>query len=270
MNIPLTVRLPVVYPESDGEPMADNSRQLRWIFVFFGNLAALFRARADVLVGGNMLWYPVEGVPEVGAAPDAFVVFGRPKGDRGSYQQWVEGNIPMTVVFEVLSPGNTVAEMDEKEEFYEVHGVEEYYVYDPDRNHLKAFVRHGEVWVRVRRPHNSVSPRLGIRFDLPGPELVVYGPDDDRFLTFEELKAAQLEAREQAEQAREQAEQAREQAEQARTQAGEAEQRAEQAEQRARRAERLAELGFKVRRGLATLEEVQELDRLEEQPPCGH
>src|SRR5437763_15979435 len=96
----------IFYPESDGLPTADNSKQFRWIFVLFGNLAALFRLRADVLVGGNQFWYPVEGEPDVVQAPDVYVVFGRPKGDRSSYQQWLEGGVPMTVVFEVLSPGN--------------------------------------------------------------------------------------------------------------------------------------------------------------------
>jgi len=37
------------------------------------------------------------------------------------------------VVFEVLSPSNTQQEMADKRAFYEEHGVEEYYVYDPDR-----------------------------------------------------------------------------------------------------------------------------------------
>src|SRR6266481_5332706 len=87
------------YPESDGKPMADNTKQLRWIVVLFGNLSALFRDRQDVFVAANLFWYPVEGENEVRAAPDVLVVFGRPKGDRGSYRQWEEDNVPMTVVF---------------------------------------------------------------------------------------------------------------------------------------------------------------------------
>src|SRR5947209_6721018 len=94
----------IFYPESDGQPMADNTQQLRWIFVLVGNLAALFHERADVFVSGNQFWYPVEGEPEMKMAPDAYVVFGRPKGDRSSWQQWAEAGVPMTVVFEVLSP----------------------------------------------------------------------------------------------------------------------------------------------------------------------
>jgi Uma2 family endonuclease len=229
----------LVYPESDGQPMAENTRQLRWIVVLFGNLAALFRDRPDVFVGGNQFWYPVEGEPEVRAAPDVYVVFGRPKGDRGSYRQWEEGGVPLTAVFEVLSPGNSVTEMMDKHAFYEEHGVEEYYVYDPDANRLHAFLRRGEVLVRVRKLAGFVSPRLGIRFDLSGEEMAVYGPDGRRFLTFEEMQAERERER----------------------------QRAEQAERRAdeigRRGARLAELGRKARLGQATAEELQELERLE-------
>src|SRR5262249_20740246 len=136
---------PIVYPESDGLPMAENTKQLRWIVVLYGNLAALFRDAPAVFVGGNQFWYPVEGEPEIRAAPDVYVVFGRPKGDRGSYQQWQEGGLPMTVVFEVLSPGNTHAEMVQKHSFYEEHGAEEYYVYDPDKNSLLVYMRQGEL-----------------------------------------------------------------------------------------------------------------------------
>ncbi|MBA4466810.1 Uma2 family endonuclease, partial [Cylindrospermopsis raciborskii CS-506_A] len=69
------------------------------------------------------------------------VVFGRPKAHRGSYRQWEEDNIPPQVVFEILSPGNTQDEMDKKKLFYLKHGVEEYYVYDPDRISLEVSIR---------------------------------------------------------------------------------------------------------------------------------
>jgi Uma2 family endonuclease len=235
----------IVYPESDGQPMADNTRQLRWILTLVGNLAALFRERSDVFVSGNQFWYPVQGEPAVRVAPDAYVVFGRPKGDRSSYKQWEEDNVPMTVVFEVLSPGNTASEMTDKLAFYDDHGVEEYYLYDPDSNHLHGWVRRGEVLIRVRQMNGFVSPRLEIRFDLSGPELVVRYPDGRPFLTFEELEAERKQAEQRAEQAEQRAEQA--------------EQRAEQAD---RRAARLAELSRKVLQQQATPEEVQELQRL--------
>jgi Uma2 family endonuclease len=203
--------------------MADNTKQMRWIVVLFGNLSALFAGRKDVFIAGDLLWYPVEGQPEINNAPDVLVVFGRPPGDRGSYKQWEEDNIPLTVVFEILSPSNSVLEMDDKRDFYEEYGVEEYYLYDPTTNRLKVWVRRGEVFRQVRPADGFVSPRLGVRFDLSGAEMVVWGPDGQRFLTFEQLQAA----RKQAEQ----------------------------------RGTRLAELGRKACRGQATAEELAELDR---------
>ena len=183
------VTTPIVYPESDGLPMADNTKQMRWIVVLYGNLAAMYRDVTDVFVAGDLFWYPVENHPEIVIAPDVLVIFGRPKGDRGSYRQWLEANIPVTVAFEVLSPKNTVAEMADKLAFYEEHGVEEYYVYDPDTSRLLIYLRRGSILQRLRQVQGFLSPRLGIRFDVSGPELTVHGPDQLPFLTFEDLRA---------------------------------------------------------------------------------
>jgi Uma2 family endonuclease len=244
---------PVVYPESDGKPMADNTKQYRWIQTLQGNIAALFHHRDDVFVAGDLLCYPEEGRPEVSIAPDVLVVFGRPKGDRSCYKQWEEGDVPLTVVFEVVSPSNTYVEMDDKLLFYEEHGSEEYYVYDPDHNHLAVYLRQGAILRRVRPAHNFKSPRLGIRFDLSGPEMVVYRPDGDRFLTFEELQAARQREQQERLAAQERAENA--------------EQRAENAEQQVdrlrQRMARLRELSRKARQQQASAEELQELEQLE-------
>jgi Putative restriction endonuclease len=184
-----------------------------------------------VFVSGNQFWYPIEGEPEIRTAPDVYAVFGRPKGDRPSYKQWEEGGVPMTVVFEILSPGNDPLEMADKLAFYDDYGAEEYYVYDPDSNRLHGYLRRGDILKRQRPMNGFVSPRLGIRFDLSGPELVVRYPDGRPFLTFEELEV----------------------------QRSQAEQRAEHAEQQATRT---AELALKVLSQAATPEEVHELQRL--------
>jgi Uma2 family endonuclease len=180
---------PIEYPDRDGKPMSDNTKQARWMTVLFGNLSALFREAVDVFLAMDLLWYAVQGQPEIRQAPDVLVVFGRRKGDRGSYRQWEEDGVPVTVVFEILSPGNTVPEMADKFAFYEDYGAEEYYIYDPDNNRLQIFLRRGEILGRVRKANGFISPRLGIRFDLSGPELAVFYPDGRRFLTFEELDA---------------------------------------------------------------------------------
>ncbi|MDG4552523.1 MAG: Uma2 family endonuclease [Candidatus Contendobacter sp.] len=224
--------------------MADNTRQFRYIVTIQGGLAALFADRPDVFVAGDLLWYPMEGNNQIRAAPDAMVVFGRPPGDRGSYQQWKEGGLAPQVVFEVLSPGNTVAEMTRKFRFYERHGVEEYYVYDPDRGSLDGWVRRGENLEDVSDMEGWVSPRLRVRFSLEGHDLVLYRPDGRRFETFLELEQrAEAERRQaQVERQRAEAEQQRAEAERQRAEAerqrAEAERRQAQVEQQRAEAER--------------------------------
>src|SRR5262249_39011300 len=154
-------------------------------------------------------------------------------------------------VFEVLSPGNTGSEMMDKLAFYEEYGVEEYYIYDPDSNSLFGYTRRGDVLLRVRKLDGFVSPRLGIRFDLSGPELVVRYPDGRPFRTFEELDVERAQAMRQAADAQERVEQARHQAAEAQQRAEQAEQRAEQREKRAESAEqRVARLTELTRKAL--------------------
>lgn len=183
----LSARPEVEYPESDGRPMADNTRQFRWIATLQGNLDALFRDDPDVFVAGDLLWYPVEGDNTIRTAPDVMVAFGRPKGDRGSYLQWQEGGIPPQVVFEVLSPGNRASDMKRKFEFYQRFGVDEYYIINPDTNRADGWIRSGKELKRVPELADWVSPRLGIRFEWKNEELLVNRPDGTRFATYLEL-----------------------------------------------------------------------------------
>jgi hypothetical protein len=64
----------IVYPESDGQPMADNTLQFRWIVTVQGGIDALFKDDSNVFVAGDLLWYPVEGNPKICTAPDILVV----------------------------------------------------------------------------------------------------------------------------------------------------------------------------------------------------
>lgn len=210
----LSLARELLYPDSDGQPMADNTLQFRWIVLIKENLELLFADQPDVFVAGDLLWYPVEGHPEIRVAPDALVVFGRPKGERGSYQQWKEDNIAPQVVFEILSPGNRLKEMLKKQEFYHDHGVEEYYIYDPDRNDLHGLLRTGVGLRTIEEIQNWTSPRLGIRFVVTGTTLELYRPDGRPFLSFLELEQRAEQADQRAEQADQRAEQERQRADQ--------------------------------------------------------
>ncbi|MBE9012893.1 Uma2 family endonuclease [Pseudanabaenaceae cyanobacterium LEGE 13415] len=222
----------ISYPESDGKPMADNTKQFRWIVVIEQNLEWLFADDPNVFVAGDLLWYPVEGNNRLCTAPDAMVVFGRPKGDRGSYLQWKEDHIPPQVVFEILSPGNTVREMNRKLLFYSTYGVEEYYLYDPDQNRLEGWCRSEDPLLdQIESIDGWISPRLGIRFEL-GEELQLYRPDGVPFFSFAQINQMLDQERQRTELERQRAEQSEQRAEEER-------QRAEQERQRAAEMERL-------------------------------
>lgn len=189
----------VIYPDSDGQPMSDNTKQFRWIVTIKENLELLFADQPDVFVAGDLLWYPVEGNNKIRQAPDALVAFGRPKGDRGSYQQWLEGNTSPQVVFEILSPGNRLGEMARKLQFYDEYGVEEYYIYDPDHLDLTGWLRVGAKLTVIDEIEGWVSPRLGVRFEITPDTLEIYRPDGDKFLSFVELANLRVQERQRAE-----------------------------------------------------------------------
>jgi Uma2 family endonuclease len=247
-QIPTETTPQVIYPDCDGQPMSDNTKQFRWIVTIKENLELLFAENPDVFIAGDLLWYPVEGNNKIRQAPDAMVAFGRPKGDRGSYRQWMESGIAPQVVFEILSPGNRMSEMSRKLRFYEQYGVEEYYIYDPDRIDFTGWMRHGDRLESIEDASNWVSPRLGIRFNMQPDTLIIYRPDDRPFLNFVEIDQRRQQAEQRAEQSDRRAEQFEQRAEQSEQQAQVARQQAKQAEQQAQAARQQAEkLAAKLR-----------------------
>ncbi|MBD2312829.1 Uma2 family endonuclease [Desertifilum sp. FACHB-1129] len=206
----------IIYPSSDGQPMADSTIQYQWIIKIQGGIDALFREDPNVFVAGDLLWYPVEGRPDICQAPDTMVVFGRPKGDRRSYLQWREDNITPQVVFEIRSHSDSQRKLDKKLTFYNRYPVEEYYLYDPEDRELRGWLRTEGLLEVIDPIQGWVSPRLGVRFELGEDGLELYRPDGQRFLSYLELD------------------------EQRQSFAQRAEQEAQRAEQEAQRAERLA------------------------------
>ncbi|MGB0561563.1 MAG: Uma2 family endonuclease [Spirulinaceae cyanobacterium] len=192
VQIPIKPELNTLYPDSDGKPMADNTKQYQWITRLVTNLRHLLKGQT-AFVAGDLLWYPVQvgkGETAPRQAPDAMVVLGRPDGDRGSYQQWKEDGIAPQVVFEIISPGNTMSEMLTKQVFYIQHGVLEAYFYDPDTQEFWGLARENAADApnTITLDHLPwTSPLLGIRFEMLEDGLAVFYPDGEPFKTPEEL-----------------------------------------------------------------------------------
>ena len=171
------------YPDSDGEPIAENTLQYHWITKIKDNLEIVFMDDPNVFVAADLFWYPVEGNNTIRRAPDAMVAFGRPKGPRLAYLQWLEAGIAPQVVFEILSPGNRGEELALKFEFYETYGVEEYYIYDPEFHILEGWLRDDATLRKIEAIKGWVSPRIGVRFELTDDQLLLYRPDGQPFVT---------------------------------------------------------------------------------------
>lgn len=191
----------IIYPDDNGEPMSNNTEQFRLIVEIKENLELLFGDDPNVFVAGDLLWYPVEGNNKLSQAPDVMVVFGVPKGYRGSYQQWLENDIAPQIAFEIWSPGNRLTPMMQKFKFYERYGVEEYYLYDPEKLELIGWQRVEEKLEQIEQMDAWVSPRLGVRFQLSETELEMFGPSGEAFMSFVELAGLRQEAQTRAQQA---------------------------------------------------------------------
>lgn len=201
-----------LYPSCDGNPMSDNTEQYQWIVLIAENLRALFADDPHIFIAADLLWYAVqhknkvEGEP-IAQAPDVMVTFGRPAGFRMSYKQWEEEDLAPQVVWEILSDSNKTErgrrDLAKKFEFYQRHGVEEYYQYDPLDLVLKGWLREGDRLREIPQFTPWISPHLGIRLLWqPGQKLQLFTPDQQPFISFSDLNRERLQAQDQVSQAR--------------------------------------------------------------------
>ena len=200
----------LVFPDSDGQPMAENTRQYEAIVTLKGNIEA-FAPRTAFVAGDHLIYVDAQN-PAARQAPDVYVAFDRPRGHRGSYKVWEEGNIFPQVIFEVLGPSNTAAEMRGKRRFYFNWGAEEYYEFDPEAGTWLGFVLNAETGLpdQIETMDNFTSPRLGMKFAFRPLELLVYRPDGSRFLSFQEINDLAETERQRADDARQQVDRQRE------------------------------------------------------------
>ena len=204
----------IIYPSSDGQPMAESTIQYELIVKIKEGCESLFKDDPNVFVVADLLWYPVEGRIDISQAPDTMVIFGRPKGDRPSYIQYREDNIGPQVVFEIRSHNDTQTKMNRKVSFYQRYGVDEYYVYDPERNELEGWQRIEGILEVIEPMEGWISPRLGVRFELGEDGLEIYRPNGEKFISYAELEEERLLDRQRLQQESQRAEQESQRAEQ--------------------------------------------------------
>ena len=127
----------VVYPRSDGQPMAETDIHATcMMYVTYALKGWLKRhGREDVYVASNNFLYYEQGNPRAVVSPDVYVVVGVPAHLRDTYLLWNEPKGP-DFVLEVTSASTRRDDERRKREVYAALGVGEYFLYDPRAEYL--------------------------------------------------------------------------------------------------------------------------------------
>ncbi len=176
----------IVYPESDGEPMAETDQHRKLMMDFILMLEGHYKYDKDVYVSGNILMYYVEGNPKKCLSPDVFVTFGVEKKLRRTFLIWEEANTP-DFVLEVASPKTVSKDIGEKKELYaSVLSVKEYYIYDPLGQIIPSFVGYrlidGEYQEIAAVNDRLPSETLGLELGEYKGMLRLYDPNRSEWL----------------------------------------------------------------------------------------
>ena len=128
----------VVYPCSDGQPMAETEIHGACMMYVTYALRRWFekRGQEDVYVGSNNFLYYEQGNPRAVVAPDVYVVVGAPAHLRDTYLLWNEPKGP-DFVLEVTSASTRRDDERRKRDVYAALGVSEYFLYDPRSEYLR-------------------------------------------------------------------------------------------------------------------------------------
>lgn len=164
VQVPLVKTIPIVYPESDGEPMGETEFHVLVLVGLLHTLRERYRGRPDVHVGGNLFMYFQQGDPTAVVCPDVFVAFGAAPGIRRTWKTWEEGGLFPQVIVELVSDESRSRDLGPKRGLYEVLGVRDYFVFDPAGEALdpplRGWRRQGDVLVPIEPEAGAARRRL--------------------------------------------------------------------------------------------------------------
>ena len=209
----------IFYPETDGMPLPDGPYQSRHFRDLLAMLEMFFMLREDIIIGGDVFIYYVEGNPRLTVAPDCFVLIGVSEESflrNNTYLLWDVGKAP-DFVLEIGSPSTWRQDLGPKRDLYARLGVGEYWMFDPSGGDHYGFALRGETLVDGEyRPLDMQenadggvwghSPTLNLEFHWEDGSLRLYDPVEESWLeTPIEIKAARVSAESRAESAEQRA-----------------------------------------------------------------
>ncbi len=217
---------PVIYPESDGKPMAETDTHRLLIFQLTDMLQYAF---PNAYVSGNICLYYEEGNPKKMISPDVLLCKSQPPDIKRIYLAW-EDQAQLDLVVELSSVSTKAVDHNKKKRLYvETLQVPYYVIFDPEAIYLHAFER-------IDGQYQKIDGRFG-RFHLKDLGISI-GIQTDGFLRIYDAEGNPVWTtaerhdleKEKAELAEEKAELAEEKAQFAAKEAQEANSRAAQAE----------------------------------------
>lgn len=171
------LKTPIVYPYTDGKPMAESDFTRDYLLYGVDVLQYHFRNKKNIYVSGNLFIYYVENVPDAVVAPDVFLVKGVSNKKRLSYKVWEEGGLTPDWVLEVTSASTRNTDEEEKPWKYAQMGVAEYFQYDPTGDYLRPHQLKGASLVSGRyspkKPEVLADGVLSIHSEVLGLDLRV-------------------------------------------------------------------------------------------------
>ena len=212
--------LEIIYPSTDGEPVAETSVHL-WAMIttltvldsYIQTLAqelGLPPERQGIVLANQFMYYEM-GNPNKRVAPDVMVIPNVGAGGRDNYKIWEEHQVP-TVIFEITSESTRTNDQpgkkDGKFELYQKLGVQEYWLFDPKGEwipeQLRGYQLTNGAYIAITDARSRV---LGLRLTVEGSVIGHYReatgekllPPNELIAQLVQERQARLEAQREAE-----------------------------------------------------------------------
>jgi Uma2 family endonuclease len=205
---PTSQPVELIYPSSDGEPLAESYAHLLAILAILEILRQYLEGQEATVLANQFLYYS-QRFPKLRVIPDVMVILGVTPGGRDNYKIWEEGQV-LAVIFEMTSGSTKDSDQVFKYNLYEQLGVQEYWLFDPRgewlNEQLRGYCLVGEHYQPIADGHSQV---LNLRLGVADQLIQFYRLDTGEKLLTPAEQAQALRAETQARQAAEaQAEQA--------------------------------------------------------------
>ncbi|CCQ61299.1 Uma2 family endonuclease [Crocosphaera watsonii] len=185
----------IIYPSSDGEPVAETYIHLYAILTTLEVLKQYLSGQQGTVLANQFMYYS-QGLPRMRVAPDVMVIFNVEPGGRDNYKIWEEKEVPQ-VIFEMTSPGTKNQDQEFKKTLYEQLGVKEYWLFDPKGEwipeQLKGYRLRNTVYEVIE---DNRSEPLQLQLKVEGQLIGFYREDTGKKLLIPEELATALQEKE--------------------------------------------------------------------------